>query len=46
MKCPHCGIALQTNPRKDHTRPLFAILIPCWWSFLWLEFECEARMKH
>jgi hypothetical protein len=27
MKCPHCGIAYHTNPGKDYTRPLFAILI-------------------
>jgi hypothetical protein len=27
MKCPHCGIAFQTNSRKDYTRPLFGLLI-------------------
>lgn len=27
MKCPHCGIEVQTGLRKDYTRPLFVILI-------------------
>jgi hypothetical protein len=27
MRCPHCGIEVQRDVRKDYTKPLFAILI-------------------
>ena len=27
MRCPHCGIEVQMEVRKDYNRPLFAILI-------------------
>ena len=27
MKCPNCGLSIQSEMKKDYTKPLFAILL-------------------